>query len=276
MYNAYFNGSFCSADRISLPLTSRAVFFGDGIYDACLARNGVPFMLKEHTERFFENASLLGIPCPISRCELESVIKRLSAKSGCTFLYLQLSRAAAARTHSALRSGGADIFVTASPIAEPNAERTLRLITQPDKRHSMCHIKTICLLPAVLAATNAELAECDEAVLIRRGGVTEGSHSNVHIIRGGVLITHPLGKHVLPGISRAHLLSVAKNTGTRTVERPFTKNELYQADEVLITSTTRIAQRAREMDGIPLPLPPDGTGLRLIRHMHSEFITSTV
>ncbi len=276
MYNAYFNGTLCSADRISLPLTSRAVFFGDGIYDACLARNGVPFMLNEHTERFLKNASLLGIPCPVSRCELESVIRELSAKSGCTFLYLQLSRTARARTHSAHRSDGADIFITASQIAEPGAERTVRLITQPDKRHSMCHIKALNLLPAVLAATNAELADCDEAVLIRGGGVTEGSHSNVHIIRGGVLITHPLGKHILPGISRAHLLSTARRMGIRIAERPFTKNELYKADEVLITSTTRIAQRAHEIDGIPLPLPPGGIGLSVIRQMHCDFITSTV
>jgi D-alanine transaminase len=139
----------------------------------------------------------------------------------------------------------------------------------------MCHIKALNLLPAVLASTNAELAQCDEAVLIRGGSVTEGSHSNVHIISCGSLITHPLGRHILPGISRGRLLSAARREGIRIIERPFTKNELYRADEVIVTSTTRIAQRAREIDGIPLPLPNTGIGLHLVKSMHAEFITST-
>jgi D-alanine transaminase len=125
----------------------------------------------------------------------------------------------------------------------------MRLITVEDRRHGYCDIKTIDLLPAVLASTKAENCGCDEAIFVRNGIVTECEKSNISIIKQGRLITHPITSEILPGITRRHLLSICAEISIPVSEDYFTPIDLINADEVIITSTTKLCRSAVSIDG---------------------------
>jgi D-alanine transaminase len=112
----------------------------------------------------------------------------------------------------------------------------------------MCNVKTLNLLPAVLASKKAEESGCDEAVFIRDGIVTECAHSNIFTVKDGIVYTHPKGPHILPGITRKRVLYFCEQLGIECHEKKFTKSELLTADEILVTSTTKLCVRADEID----------------------------
>ncbi|MBE6634787.1 MAG: D-amino acid aminotransferase [Ruminococcaceae bacterium] len=275
--NAYYNGAFGNISEIKLSLTDRAVFFGDGIYDAAIGRCGKIFMAKEHIRRFFSNARRIGITPTFGESELYGIFSKLisSVSDRCFFLYFQLSRYSDERCHSYPESGKSNLLVTIKEIPEPTGMDILRLTVCEDIRHGMCDVKTLNLLPSVLAAKQATLRNADEAVFKKGDIITECSHSNVHIIKDGRLITHPLDSSILPGISRYHLLSVCRRTGVLTEERRFSEKELLTADEVLVTSTSRLAARAESTDGHPYGISDSTLGARLCMRMYEDFIGHT-
>ena len=139
----------------------------------------------------------------------------------------------------------------------------------------MCHVKTLNLIPAVLASHKASSLGKDEAVFHRNGTVTECAHSNVHIISNSVLITHPLDNHILPGISRKHMIAVCERMGIKVVERAFSVYELFKADEVLVTSTSKLALPASHVDYLELPQQNDGIGRQICKEMLADFVKFT-
>ncbi len=272
--NAYYNGSFTAADKILIPLSDRAIFFGDGIYDAAIGRNGKIFMLKEHLARFFLNAERLGIPLTMSKSELGSLLLELVSRSGGTcdcFVYFQLSRFSKKRTHAYPDTKESNLLATVTPIELPPENKRLKLITSPDVRHSLCHIKTVNLLPAVLASKEAERAGADEAVFIKNGTVTECAHSNIHFIKDGALHTHPADSSILPGIAREHLFKICKRLGIPVFERKFTLSELACSDSVLVTSTSKLCLIADTLDGKPLKSDKIGAALRICSEMRRDY-----
>lgn len=273
-YNAYYNGIFTNIDEISIPLSDRSVFFGDGIYDAAIGRNGKIFMCSEHIRRFMGNAQRLSIPISFSPEALGELLHRivcLSHISSDYFVYFQLSRYSDKRIHSYPDVKKSNFLVTVSPITLPSPKTKLRLITYPDIRYELCDIKTINLLPAVLASKAAERQGANEAVLIKDGIVTECAHSNVHIVKRGKVYTHPVTNRILPGISRAHLLEICKRLRIPAEERAFTEEELKDADEILVTSTSKLCQCAVELNGTSLPLQNHSIGLDIAEQMLSDY-----
>ncbi len=275
--NIYYNGSFGNIDEIKIPLTDRSVFFGDGIYDAAIGRCGKIFMAEEHIKRFFSNAKKIGISPNFGKYELYAIFSELISAVGdaCFFLYFQLSRYSEERCHSYPDSKKSNLLVTIKEISEPTGSAVLRLTLCDDLRHGMCNVKTLNLLPSVLAAKQATRMKADEAVFRRGGIITECSHSNIHIIKDDRLITHPLDNSILPGISRAHLLGVCRRIGVPTEERCFTEQELFSADEVLVTGTSRLSARAESIDGRPYGISDDTLGAQLCRLMREDFIGQT-
>lgn len=246
---AYYNGKFGRYEDITVPLSDRALFFGDGVYDAAVGRDGKIFLIDEHSDRLFKNAAKLRIIPPVSREELNKILFEVIRRSGLSeyFLYVQFSRSKARRVHSAV---GADsnLLVTVSEWALPSPDKSLSLITAEDLRYQYCDIKTVNLLPAVIASTRAEESGADEAVFHRGDTVTECAHSNISILKDGVLLTHPESPFILPGITRRHLIDLAKALGVPVSECPFTLSELFSADEVLVSSTTKLVTRAKSID----------------------------
>ena len=121
----------------------------------------------------------------------------------------------------------------------------MKLMTYEDKRYEYCDIKTTNLIPAVLASTEAEKSGFDEAVFIRDSFVTECSKSNISILKQGRLVTHPESSHILPGITRAHLLKVCEKVNIPVIKEAFTLKDLLAADEIIVTSSTKLCRSVR-------------------------------
>lgn len=276
-FDAYYNGLFTNRESIKIPLNDRAVFFGDGVYDAAIGRNGKIFLLDDHINRFFDNADAIDIPLNLSKSELKDILIRLaeSSQHECYFLYFQLSRYSESRTHAYPKTKKSNLLITVSSQPLPDVEKRLKLTLANDVRHELCHIKTLNLLPSVMAAQKAETLGKDETVFHRAGTVTECSHSNVHIISNGVLITHPLNHHILPGISRKHMLEVCRNLEIPVRERAFSVYELYKADEVIVTSSTKLGVLASEVDYVKYQPNDVSTGTKICKQMLNDFIEAT-
>lgn len=247
----YYNGKFYKKGQPVIPIYDRSVFFGDAVYDAIIGRNGKLFLHDEHFARLSDNAKRLDIPMPYSAEELCDISYNVVKKSKLPeyFLYIQLSRCSEERVHAYPNQQTSSLLVTANCFSLKPKETRLRLITTEDKRYGFCNIKTVNLLPAVLASKSAETLGCDEAVFVREGVVTECAHSNISILKDGCLITHHDCERILPGIAKKHLLSACKKLGIEVIERPFSLEELRACDEALVTSTTKLCLPASELDG---------------------------
>ena len=248
--SVYYNGEILPREKARIPLSDRAIFFGDGIYDAALSVNGKIVWEDDHVERFFNNAKALSLEPKITEKELKEILHLMVEKSNfdTAFLYFQLSRNSESRVHSAVGTNKSNLLVTIENFTLQNPTKKLSLITYPDKRYGYCNLKTLNLLPSVLAATEAEKSGCDEAVFVREGVITECSRSNIFIVKNGCLKTHPTTEHILPGIARKKVINAAKKLGFEVFETAFTKEDLMLADEIMITSTTKLCLAANIID----------------------------
>lgn len=268
----YYNGKYGEIDEMTIPMNDRACWFGDGVYDATCCGNYVIFNLEEHIDRFYNSAGLLGIKIPMQKAELAALLSDLVRKldSPDQFVYWQATRGTAPRNHAFPKEGSANIWVFCRParIGDMENER-LKLITVEDTRFLHCNVKTLNLIPNVLAAQKTEEAGADEAVFYRAGGrVTECAHSNVHILKDGMLKTAPTDHMILPGIARAHLIKMAKKLCIPVDEHPFTLDELMDADEVIVTASSNFCMQAAEVDGKPV----GGKAHELLRALQHELL----
>ena len=272
---AYYNGSFMPIDEVRIPLTDRAIFFGDGIYEALLAKDGKAHLLREHIDRFFRNLYFMGIDFDMSPARLCALVNEAIRLSGeeVAFVYFQLSKFAEVRIHACPKTDKYNLLMTVTKQALPSKNRRIRLVTHPDLRYQYCNVKTLNLLPSVIASEYAERKGAGEAVLCRGDTVTECAHSNISIMKNGTLYTHPNCNLILPGIARAALLSECKKLDIPICEKAFTKNELYEADAALVTSSTKICMLAESVDGKKFELgSPEA--LLLCENLHDNFIES--
>lgn len=247
----YYNGKIGLIEEMTVPMNDRAGYFGDGIYDATYSRNHIIYALDEHIERFFNSARLVGMEVPMSREELAELLTSLVKKvdDGEQFVYWQLTRGTSPRNHI-FPDVPPNLWVMLKPAAVKDTYQRVRLITVEDTRFYHCNIKTLNLLPNVLAAQRAELAGAQESVFHRGDRVTECAHSNVHILKNDTLITAPTDNLILPGIARAHLIRTARELGYCVEERPFTVAEMMAADEILISSAGSFCLATDAIDGI--------------------------
>lgn len=246
----YYNGKIGLIEEMSVPMSDRACVFGDGVYDATYSRNHIIYNLKEHVDRFFSSAAKLRITPPCSKEELSALLSELVKKvdDGEQFVYFQLTRGSAPRNHS-FPDVKANLWVMLRPSKVSDNRKPLKLITVPDTRFFHCDVKTLNLIPNVLAAQKTREAGCDEAVFHRDGRVTECAHSNVSIIENGTFVTAPTDNLILPGIARANLIKACGVLGIPVKEEPFTLDRMMNADEVIVSSSGSFCLSAREIDG---------------------------
>lgn len=251
---AYYNGEITEIADMKVPLNDRAMFYGDGVYDATFAHNHVIWALEDHIERFYNSAALLDIVVPMGKAELSGLLEELVARveSPEQFVYWSVTRGTAPRSHEYPAGVPANLIVTLTPTGKPDTFQKVKLISYEDHRFEYCNIKTLNLIPSVLAAEAAKKAGCDEVIFHRGNIVTECAHSNCHIIKDGKLLTHPADHHILPGIGRAYLIKAAKALGIAVDETCYTLEELRNADEVLVTASSRFCLQAVELDGKPV------------------------
>ncbi len=248
----YYNGKYDELDRMQVPMLDRACYFGDGVYDVTFSRNHHAFELEEHIERLFQSAELLKIAPPVTQSELLNLVNGLIAKvdDGEQWVYLQFSRGTSFRTHAFPPSGTmTNLWVMLRPMKIRDLNVPYRCITYPDTRFLHCNAKSLNLIPNILATEASTEAGVDECILVRNGIVTECAHSNLFILSDGVMITHPADCHIYAGTARSHLLRECRSHGIPTAEREFTLEDVWSADEVIVTSASALCMRVEELDG---------------------------
>jgi D-alanine transaminase len=250
---AYFNGNFIQSDEPAVPIDERGHQFGDGVYEVIRIYNSVPFMMDEHLERLYQSAAAIKLDLKQDRESLKNTISELIEKSGLTNLdiYLQVTRGIASRNHL-FPDCPVSISMTAKPFREiPDnvRENGASVMLHPDERWENCYIKSLNLLPNILAKQAAYEKGCLEALLVRDGKITEGTSSNVYMVKNSSIITTPLSSRILCGITRIAVKQLAEKLTIPFIENYFTTEEMLQSDEVFITSTTTEIMPVVRIDG---------------------------
>lgn len=240
----WINGDVSALADARVGVEDRGYQFADGVYEVIRLYDGRPFTLREHLERLERSGAGIQMQLTTDRDALAEEILRFIPRTGVRdgMIYLQATRGCAPRNHLFPKPCRPTLLFYARslpPIPAPGQGEGAKLHTVLDERWKRCWVKSIALLPNVLAKNDAVAAGADEAVFLEDGVVTECSASNLFVVRGGKVITHPAGPKVLPGITRLVLFQVAQQLGIEMIERPVAFEEARNADEVFITSTTR-------------------------------------
>ena len=260
MSTVYLNGQFLPKERALISAEDRGFIFGDGIYEGVRSVEGRLFEWDAHAERMTNGLAGLRIPFGPDRvAALKGVCEHLVRDNGLgdgeAFLYLQVSRGAAPRTHYFPPAGTPPtVFATAARLAIPRdlREHGATAITHPDLRWARCDWKTVNLLGAVLARQAAFEVGAYEAILHRDGVVTEGAATNVFAVIDGVLRTHPLSHRILPGITRRVLVQLVPELGIQLSEEAITQRELPGVAELFVVGSTTDVTPVVTLDGKPI------------------------
>lgn len=253
----WLNGEIGPMGEARLGVEDRGFQFADGVYEVVRLYGGRPFTLREHLERLERSAAGINLKLGTSAKDLASEVERFVSKTGVAdgMIYLQATRGVAPRNHVFPDNARPTILFYARPLPplpKPGEGEGAKLWSVPDERWKRCWVKSIALLPNVLAKNVAIEHGADEAVFVEDGLVNECSASNFYAVVGGKVVTHPVGPKVLPGITRQVLLEVAKDAGATVVERPPSEAEAMAAEELFITSTTREISWVGQWNGKPV------------------------
>ncbi len=259
----YLNGQFVPAEKAAISPLDRGFLFADAIYEVVRFHRGRPYRLEEHLRRMQESLDALKIEADAAF--YPEVSSRLLAENGLAdtdaIVYAQVSRGAAPRTHVFPPKGTPPtIFAFARPSDPPPPEAGASAILLPDERWGRCDIKTVMLLPNVLAAQQAREAGAIDAILVRGGLALEATKANLFAVLDASVRTAPAGPAILPGVTRGATIAAARRLGLSVEERALGVEELFSASEVFLASTTlwtyplvRIAGRVVG-DGKPGPV----------------------
>jgi len=251
---AFLNGRFLPLADATVSIEDRGFQFGDGVYEVIRTYRGRPFEVEAHLARLDRSLQAIHLHQPYSHARwsqliLEGIERAAHPESK---IYLQVTRGAAPRDHSYAADLVPTVVMTVralQPMAAAVKSRGVAAMTMEDVRWGRCDIKSINLLANVLARQQAKQAGVFEAILVKDGGVTEGSVSNVVVVRDGSLITAPEGPRILSGVTRAVVLQLARAHGLSVHERYPSHVDLLAADEVFLTGTTVEVLGVVEIDG---------------------------
>jgi D-alanine transaminase len=269
----WIDGQITDYSTAQISLEDRGFLFGDGVYEVVRVYGHKPFALAEHLARLDRSAGGIELALSMQLDEMAQLAHRLIDLSGIAEaeLYIEVTRGSAERNH--LFPSGVKPTVVMGvrhrrDVPPALWETGCRVITLPDQRWARCDLKTICLLPNVLAKEKAHRTGAFEAILIRGDFVTEGCSCNLFLARDGMLVTPVSDNRILPGITRAVTIGLAKEAGIEVVERDIRPEELFSAQEVILTSTSIELMPVVEIDGRKIG---DGGPGEIQRSLHSAF-----
>ena len=239
----YFNGEMVETGAKVVSLDDRGYCFGDGVYEVVRVYNGRAFAFSYHQDRLYRSMREMDIPVRMPPDELQELHEIMIEQSEITdgYIYLQITRGVTPRHHAFERSKlEPQMYMFIKPITTDLGalQEGVKAITLPDERWARVDIKTLNLIPNILAQTKAEKKGAYTAILVRDGIVTEGATSNVFVMKDGVCYTHPADHHILKGITRQLVVTrVAPTAGITIIEREFDEAFLKDADEIFFTDT---------------------------------------
>ena len=258
---AYYDGKIGAPEELMVPFNDRVHFFGDGVYDATVGANGKVYLLQDHLDRFYTSAKALDIHIPMEKAALGELLTDLLGRvDGTThFVYWQVTRGINDRNHVYPEGMPGKLWVMIRPNHLNDSDVPIKLVTAPDTRFYHCNIKTLNLIPSVMAAQDAARRGVQETVFHRDGIVTECAHSNVSILKDGVFYSHPNDELILRGIAKTHMIQACYRLGITVMEKPYTLDDLRAADEIIVTSSSNFCLHACELDGAPAGGKDPGT-----------------
>jgi len=263
----YLNGTFMPLEKACVPVTDRGFLFGDGVYEVIPAYGGRLFRLPHHLQRLQNSLDAIRLENPLRNTEWEQVLNTLLAHNAGAAgpdnnqaVYLQVTRGSAAkRDHCFPADIHPTVYAASNPIPAPDPQvikQGLAAVTLEDIRWQRCDIKAITLLANVLLRQQAVDQQAEEAILIHAGLAIEGSASNLFLASNGVIVTPPKSQCLLPGITRDLVLELAGKHGLACKETDIPVQQLAEADEIWITSSTREIVPITRLDNRPVG---DGT-----------------
>lgn len=240
----YLDGKFLPPAEAKVSVFDRGFLFGDGVYEVVPVFCGRLFRLPHHLTRLEASLREIRLPNPHTGSEWQVIFERLikANRDGDQSVYLQITRGVAPRDHAFVPDPTPTVFAYAWPITFSPPEQIangVSAITAEDIRWSRCDIKSIALLGNAMLRTLAVDAGAAETILVRDGQVTEGSASNIFIVSGGRIVTPPKGRFILPGITRDLVVELAHANGIPCAEEAISEEQLFAADEVWMTSSTK-------------------------------------
>ena len=254
----YLNGKFVDRGDAVVSVDDRGFVFGDGVYEVTRSRDGVLLEVDRHVRRL--ERSLAGLDLAYSPADLPAISSRLLRDNGLArgeaTVYWQVTRGAASpRTHQFPPAGTpVTVYASASILTPLHDKRAsgVGTILMPDQRWARCDLKTVNLLPNVLAKQKAVAAGMHEAILMRDGVIMEGAATNFFGVIDGVVRTHPTSNYILPGITRAVVLELANELGLAVREEPMFVDDIPRLSESFLTGTTNDVMPVVAIDGRPV------------------------
>jgi len=257
----YLNGEFLRVDEAKVSVLDRGFIFGDGIYEVVPVYQGNAFRMAEHLDRLDRSLAALRIAPPFDRSGWIDLIQQLLDRSNLDtcIVYLQVTRGVAKRDHPfPMPAVTPTVFGMIAPWSPPPAaqrEQGLSAISIPDERWLHCEIKSVSLLGNVLAKQQAVDAHVDEVLQFRDGYLTEGASTNIWVVSGGKLLAPPKNNLILEGIRYGLMGELAAEAGIPFESRRISREEVEQADELMLSSATKEVLAIVSLDGKPV-----GTG----------------
>jgi len=254
----YLDGAYTPLSQAKVSVLDRGFIFGDGVYEVVPAYGGKPFRVDQHLARLGRSLGRLRIAPPMDDAGWRGLVAELirTCDAPDCLVYLQVTRGVAHRDHAFPSPAVAPtVFAMATPFVRPGREareRGLSVICIPDERWLHCDIKSVSLLGNVLARQQAADAGADEVIQLRDGRVTEGASSNVWVVRDGRLLAPPRDHLILEGIRYGLVAELAAAADIPFEARPIARDELAQAQEILLSSATREILPVVRMDGEPV------------------------
>ena len=280
---AYVNGRYLPARAAMVHVEDRGYQFSDGVYEVCEVRGGHLVDERRHMTRLKRSLGELRIAAPMSLralgVVLHETVRRNRVRDG--IVYLQVTRGVARRDHAFPAADTTPSIVVTARSLDPAANEKIAsegiaVITVPDDRWDRVDIKSVALLPNVLAKQAAREQGAREAWFVDgEGRVTEGASTNAWIVtRDGKLVTRPAEHGILRGVTRTVVIEVADSQGLALEERPFTRDEAYAAREAFVTSASQIVMPVVRIDGRPITNGAPGSVASALRrefHRYAEF-----
>ena len=279
---AYVNGRYVPQQNAQVHIEDRGYQFADGIYEVIFLWNGCPVDYAAHLQRLSRSLNELEIPAPMSWAALTVVIKEVLRRNRLTtgIVYIQINRGVAPRNHAFSRALRPSVVVTVKHGAGPSeavANKGVKVVSAPDIRWARRDVKSVALLPNILAKQVAAEAKAFEAILYTPTGiVTEASASNVWIVgKDKTLVTHPATKDILGGITRATIIKLARASGYKVTERPFTVKEMRAAKEVFLTGTTTFVMPVVQIDQHTVANGASGEFALDLRQRYTDYMNNS-
>ena len=251
------NGRFVPIEEASVPVLDRGFIFGDGIYEVVPSYGGRLFRWPQHLARLKRSLAKVRIDNPHDDAHWLGLVQDLIARHPWAdqFIYLQVTRGVARRDHAFPKGIAPTVFGMASelvPVPAVQREQGVAAVTLPDERWLHCDIKSTSLLGNVLARQAAVDANAIECLMLRDGFLTEGSASNVWMVRHGTVFGPPRDNLILEGIRVRLMDELCQTSGVPLEIRPILREEVLQADELLISSATKEILPVTVLDGRPV------------------------